>query len=92
MKKLLIAIFILSLSFPAFAEEAALGLIYSGELTYSGLPVNAVVFALGGGDELIFNWKDGKFEVEYPPGKMNEAGEVFLKWLEKHFNKERLCK
>ena len=55
-------------------------------------PTNAVIFALDGPDELIFSWENGKFRVQYPEGKLDEAGKVFVEWLKQYMDKESYCK
>ena len=59
--------------------------------TISGyVPANSITFDLGDG-ELEFTWEDGIFKVKYPEGKLDEAGKVFVKWLEDYMDKATYC-
>jgi hypothetical protein len=51
-----------------------------------------IVFWLGGPDKLIFSWDDGIFKVEYPEGKLDQAGKTFVAWLLQYMNKSQFCR
>ncbi len=67
----------------AVAEQDLKSIVGTSSISTLSVAKN-VVFTLGPGEELTFTWADGKFRITYPPDKMEEAGKVFLNWLESY--------